>query len=72
MERYYVFVKENYFRPVRIEADSIEDAVDEVAYGKGESFPVEHHSTEHWTEWIVEDENGVQYYHSVGIGYIKL
>lgn len=72
MSNYYVFVKENYLRPVRIEAESIEDAIDEVANGKGESLPIEHHSIGHWTEWLVEDETGIRRYHCVGIGYIKL
>lgn len=71
MATYYVFVKENYFRPVKIEAESIFDAVDKVAYGKGKKFPLEHHSTAHWSEWVVEAQNGVRYYHSVGIGYVK-
>jgi hypothetical protein len=71
MSNYYVFVKENYFRPVKVEADSIEDAIDKVASEKGESLTIEHHSTGHWTEWLVEDETGIRHYHCVGIGYVK-
>lgn len=71
MSTYYVFIKENYLRPVRIEAESIEDAIDEVANGKGESLPIEHLSTGHWTEWLVEDDKGIRRYHCVGIGYVK-
>ncbi|WP_017740181.1 hypothetical protein [Scytonema hofmannii] len=47
------------------------DAVDKVASEKGESLTIEHHSTGHWTEWLVEDETGIRHYHCVGIGYVK-
>lgn len=69
---YYVFIKENYYRPVKIEAASKEDAVDQVADDRGAAMPIEFHSTGHWSEWLVEDEQGVRYQHVIGVGYTRL
>lgn len=47
MGTYYVFIKEIYYRPVKIEAESMEDAVDQVVGDRGEPMPIEFHSTGH-------------------------
>lgn len=72
MRTYYVFVKENFYRPVKVESVSVEEAVEAVAAGSGEPLTVEHHSTSHWTEWLVEDPTGTRYYHAVGEGYLPI
>jgi len=72
MSTYYVFIKEVCFRPVKIEAISLEDALDQVVDDRGEPLPIEFHSPGHWTKWLVEDEKGIRYQYVIGVGYVRL